>query len=187
MLTGGMCQTFEPQLDPLPAIAAAFVFAAFVAVQTTVRRAMSARERREAVEVELKQGRLRQLQGGASLEEVKELEQRLEQAFEAEQSAAEFFVSQDLRIRVRVPRPLGTPLENLTDDESIRNPERPRKGAGGREPQDLRGGNNNNQLLNSKTTLVATVAVILIWSLIGMSSDPMAPPPEWLQDMGSSM
>lgn len=62
-----------------------------------------------------RQGRLRQLQGAASVEEVKDLEQQLERAFEAEQSAAEFFVSEDLRIRVRVPRPLGTPLENLSE------------------------------------------------------------------------
>jgi hypothetical protein len=62
-----------------------------------------------------RKGRLRQLQGVASVEDVRQLEKELVEAFEEEQSAAEFFVSEDLRIRVRVPRPIGTPLENLSD------------------------------------------------------------------------
>lgn len=77
-------------------------------------------------------------------------------------------------------------------DRDIR--QEPRSRSDGRElkskeqfkPQD------RNPLVNelgrdSKTTLVIAVSLVLIWSLIGMSSDPMAPAPEWMQDMASSM
>ena len=47
-------QTFEPQLDPLPAIAFGCVFAAYLGVQFVVRRAINARERREKIEDEIK-------------------------------------------------------------------------------------------------------------------------------------
>lgn len=49
-----MCQTFKAQLDPLPAVAFAAVFAAYFAVQTRVRKAMEAMEKREKLETELK-------------------------------------------------------------------------------------------------------------------------------------
>ena len=47
-------QTFEPQLDPLPALAFGFVFAAYIGVQLVVRRAINARERREQLEADVK-------------------------------------------------------------------------------------------------------------------------------------
>jgi hypothetical protein len=69
------------------------------------------------------------------------------------------------------------------------------KGRGGDKEAAEDGGAGNqgsNRLLNelafdSRTALVVTVSLVLIWSLLGLSSDPMAPAPQWLEDMGSNM
>lgn len=60
-----------------------------------------------------RRARVKQLSGVMSPQAVKELEEELQQAFEMEQAAAEVFVIDGLRVRVRVPRPIGTPLQDL--------------------------------------------------------------------------
>ena len=57
--------------------------------------------------------RLQQLGGKVSAEEVQDLEGQLKRAVTTEVSAAEIVVLNGLRLRVRVPRPIGTPLEDL--------------------------------------------------------------------------
>jgi len=182
-------QAFQPQLDPLPAVAFMFVFAAYFAVQLTVRKAVDAREHRELMESQLKQARVQQLAGNISLEGVRETEARLKEAYETEKAAAEVLVIGSLRLRVRVPRPIGTPLEDLQyndsgppkeDEKATRSGMQPRKHTEPR-PRLL-----EELSRDGRTSLVLALTVLCLWLLIGLASDPTAPPPEWLQEMAQA-
>ena len=203
--------------------------------------------------------RLQQLGGKFTAEEVQDLEGQLKRAVTTEVSAAEVLVLNGLRLRVRVPRPLGTPLEDLitgarsplayrhsqcilllhisatevyssyssavpspslpspsppscdlshrmlpgcidgvadeersaeNDSASSRKPpskERSSRGAAKKdEGQAQQPGLLGELSRDQTTTLALAVSVLLLWSLLGLSSDPMAEAPQWLEEMGQA-
>lgn len=110
--------SFEPRFDPGPAVATFAVFIAFAVVNRRVANAVDRRRDRERAEEDLRQMRLKSLDGSADFDEVQEAFDRLERAKYEEAAAREMLSSLGIDARVRMPQPLGKPISQVEREEA---------------------------------------------------------------------
>ena len=110
--------TFEAQFDPGPAVASLAIFIAFAVVNRRVAAAVDRRQDRERAEEDLRQMRLKSLDGSADFDDVQEAFDRLERAKYEEAAAREMLSSiGGVEARVRMPQPLGKPISQVEAEE----------------------------------------------------------------------
>ena len=111
--------TFEAQFDPGPAVASLAIFIAFAVVNRRVAAAVDRRQDRERAEEDLRQLRLKSLDGSADFDDVQEAFDRLERAKYEEAAAREMLSSiGGVEARVRMPQPLGKPISQVEAEEA---------------------------------------------------------------------
>ena len=111
--------TFEAQFDPGPAVASLAIFIAFAVVNRRVAAAVDRRQDRERAEEDLRQLRLKSLDGSADFDDVQEAVDRLERAKYEEAAAREMLSSiGGVEARVRMPQPLGKPISQVEAEEA---------------------------------------------------------------------
>ena len=111
--------TFEAQFDPGPAVASLAIFIAFAVVNRRVAAAVDRRQDRERAEEDLRQMRLKSLDGSADFDDVQEAFDRLERAKYEEAAAREMLSSiGGVEARVRMPQPLGKPISQVEAEEA---------------------------------------------------------------------
>mmetsp|Transcript_38355 Transcript_38355/g.90973 ORF Transcript_38355/g.90973 Transcript_38355/m.90973 type:complete len:242 (-) Transcript_38355:65-790(-) len=172
-------KAFEPELDPLPALAFVFVFSTYFVVQYAVQKTQAARERRRKLELDLREARLKQLDGQKSAPEVTAIAEKVEEACSEESRAAEVFSIGSLKLRIRVPAP--------TDSNTVSRTSSRKRSVREGSPKPRLSDFLEQFSRDTPTALFVAISLLLIWSILGMASDPMASPPDWLQDWASSM
>ena len=110
--------SFEPRFDPGPAVATLSIFIAAAVVNRRVANAVDRRRDRERAEEDLRQMRLKSLDGSADFDEVQEAFDRLERAKYEEAAAREMLSSLGIDARVRMPQPLGKPISQAEREEA---------------------------------------------------------------------
>ena len=110
--------SFEPRFDPGPAVATLSIFIAAAVVNRRVANAVDRRRDRERAEEDLRQMRLKSLDGSADFDEVQEAFDRLERAKYEEAAAREMLSSLGIDARVRMPQPLGKPISQVEREEA---------------------------------------------------------------------
>ena len=104
--------------DPGPAVATLSIFIAAAVVNRRVANAVDRRRDRERAEEDLRQMRLKSLDGSADFDEVQEAFDRLERAKYEEAAAREMLSSLGIDARVRMPQPLGKPISQVEREEA---------------------------------------------------------------------
>lgn len=108
---------FTPQLQLGPTFASLTIFIAFAVVNRRVAAAVDRRKDREDAEENLRQAKLRSLDGSADFDEVESFEDALENARAAEAEAREVLAFLGADVRVRMPQPLGKPISKVEAEE----------------------------------------------------------------------
>lgn len=181
---------FTPQLQLGPTFASLTIFIAFAVVNRRVAAAVDRRKDREDAEENLRQAKLRSLDGSADFDEVESFGDALENARAAEAEAREVLAFLGADVRVRMPQPLGKPISKVEAEEKrvaediAKRREHKNGGNSGveennkRKPVDA-----NGEPLPAKppmwmTATVGFVLLILTWSATGLlfSPDPAVGP-----------